>query len=53
MVGWRIKATYPTGPDDQLRWQDGFVLECRQKHPDTGPTYFEYRIFIEVDAGDE
>ena len=25
LVGWRIKATFPTGPDHELRWHDGFV----------------------------
>ena len=53
LVGWRIKATFPTGPRDELRWHDGFIIECKEAQPENGRgLHFEYRAFIPVDACD-
>ena len=29
LMRWRIKATFPTGPKNELRWHDGFVFDHR------------------------
>ena len=52
LVGWRIKATFPTGPDQDLRWHDGFVTEHCEKEVGNA-TIFCYRLYIPVDSGDE
>ncbi|MDC0525957.1 hypothetical protein OAO87_03065 [bacterium] len=36
LVGWRIQATFPTGPKNALQWHDGFVVACCEQRPEEG-----------------
>ena len=55
LVGWRIKATFPTGPKNELRWHDGFVVEYGEIQDDEGGagTVHQYSLFFPIDAADE
>ena len=48
LIGWFAKATFPTGPENVLKWHDGFVVECVEKEREGG-TQFIYTIFFPVD----
>ena len=52
LVGWRIKATFPTGPKNELRWHDGFVVEYGEIQDDEGGagTVHQYSLFFPIDA---
>ena len=51
-MGWRIKATFPTGPKNELRWHDGFVVEYGEIQDDEGGagTVHQYSLFFPIDA---
>ena len=54
LIGWRVKATFPTGPRRELRWHDGYIFEHRAREVGTPPRRVPmYRIFWPVDASDE
>ena len=52
LVGWRIKATFPTGPKNELRWHDGFVVLYGEIQDDEGGagTVHQYSLFFPIDA---
>ena len=50
-MGWRIKATFPTGPRNELRWHDGFVFGCTSMEREEGGTVDQYTIFFPIDMG--
>ena len=52
LVGWKIKATFPTGPTRELRWHDGFVMSCSELTAGDSTTY-RYVLFFPIDATDE
>ena len=45
LIGWRCMATFPTGPQRQLRWQDGYVFESGVDLKD-GKRMNNYRLFF-------
>ena len=51
-MGWRIKATFPTGPKNELRWHDGFVVLYGEIQDDEGGpgTVHQYSLFFPIDA---
>ena len=51
LMGWRIKATFPTGPRNELRWHDGFVFGCTSMEREEGGTVEQYTIFFPIDMG--
>ena len=51
-VGWRIQATFPTGPKNKLQWHDGYVVACCEQRPEEGARYFKYRLFFPIGADD-
>jgi hypothetical protein len=62
LIGWNCKATFPTGPKGrmELRWHDGFVVDCRMHvslHVPSGPAaaipVHHYQLFFPIDSGDE
>ena len=51
---WRIKATFPTGPKNELRWHDGFVFDHNQLEREEGEgVEYQYTLFFPIDATDE
>ena len=49
LIGLRARVTYPTGPDSQRRWQDGFVIAQREEKNNGVSVAVWYRIFIYID----
>ena len=50
----RIKATFPTGPKNELRWHDGFVFDHNQLEREEGEDIeYQYTLFFPIDATDE
>ena len=52
LIGWRCMATFPTGPQRQLRWQDGYVFESGVDLKD-GKRVNNYRLFFPIDQQEE
>ena len=54
LIGWKIKATFPTGPRRELRWHDGFVVDHRLLAT-VGPSrpMHQYRFFYPIDDNEE
>ena len=55
LLGWVIKGIFPTGPNNELRWHDGFVVEVQGfqlASPAVGRCY-KYRLYYKVDSQDE
>jgi len=51
MLGWVIRATFPTGPRRELRWHDGFIVEQRRFEPAApAAAYQAYRLFFTIDS---
>ena len=54
LMRWRIKATFPTGPKNELRWHDGFVFDHNQLEREEGEgVEYQYTLFFPIDATDE
>ena len=52
LLGWRVKAIFPTGPRQEDAWREGFVFEVQQ-HREEGVTTYSLRIFYPFDLEDE
>ena len=49
----RIKATFPTGPKNELRWHDGFVFDHNQLEREEGEVVeYQYTLFFPINATD-
>jgi hypothetical protein len=49
----RIKATFPTGPKNELRWHDGFVFDHNQLEREEGEgVEYQYTLFFPINATD-
>ena len=48
LIGWRVQATFKTGPKNQLRWHDGYIFEAKPSDAS-----WDYRIFFPIDSEDE
>ena len=51
LLGWNCKATFPTGPKNELRWHDCFVVDWRQ-NIQGGQAAFDYLLFFPGDGVD-
>lgn len=52
LLGWNVKATFPTGPQRELRWHDGYIFCIVTLSRAAGASY-KYQVFYPVDYGDE
>ena len=48
LIGWKIRATFPTGPTQELRWHDGFIID-HLLHTGETPVW-RYLFFFPIDG---
>ena len=61
MLGWKVQATFQTGPTKELKWHDGFIMEWQQLKQRAagssssawGEIFSKYRMFFKSDTHDE
>ena len=49
LLGWNIKATFPTGPRRELRWHDGIIIDVQN----TAGSGYRYQFYYPIDQEDE
>ena len=52
-VGWRIQATFPTGPKNKLQWHDGYVVACCEQRPEEGAVAVHYFLGAILDVSND
>ena len=42
LVGWRVQLTYESGPENEMRWHEGYIFEYESSSGPTGSMLWTY-----------